>query len=272
MTGIALAGAAGSGGAGLAGAGAAGTGAALAGLAGLLADRTRATICLALMDGRAWTASELARAAGVAPSTATEHLNLLVSGGLLTEVRQGRHRYVRLADDAAELVELLAAAAPTEAQATAGPPVRSLTAAHRRRALAAARTCYDHLAGALGVAVTDAMTTRGLLSWDRGLTLTDDGDRWLSALAGAWPPASRRPLVRSCLDWTERRPHLAGSAGAALCAHAVDAGWVVRSHRSRALRITDLGRVELRDQLGLELPSAQSVATTSSADVVGARP
>lgn len=195
MTGIALAGAAGSGGAGLAGAGAAGTGAALAGLAGLLADRTRATICLALMDGRAWTASELARAAGVAPSTATEHLNLLVSGGLLTEVRQGRHRYVRLADDAAELVELLAAAAPTEAQATAGPPVRSLTAAHRRRALAAARTCYDHLAGALGVAVTDAMTTRGLLSWDRGLTLTDDGDRWLSALAGAWP---RRRAVRWC--------------------------------------------------------------------------
>lgn len=263
-------------GSGGAGAAVAGSGAALAGLAGLLADGTRATICLALMDGRAWTASELARAAGVAASTATEHLNLLVSGGLLTEVRQGRHRYVRLADDAAELVELLAAAAPSEAASGSGPgsgpPVRSLTAAHRRRALAAARTCYDHLAGALGVAVTDAMTARGLISWDRGLTLTDDGDRWLSTLAGAWPPASRRPLVRSCLDWTERRPHLAGAAGAALCSHAVDAGWVVRSRRSRALRITDLGRAALRDQLGVDLPSAGAPTTTSSADVVGARP
>ncbi|WP_046770927.1 ArsR/SmtB family transcription factor [Jiangella alkaliphila] len=226
-------------------------GTALAGLAGLLADRTRATVCLALMDGRAWTAAELARTAGVARSTATEHLNLLVSGGLLTEVRQGRHRCLRLADHAAELVERLAAAAPPGAAA----PVRSLTTAHRRRALAAARTCYDHLAGTLGVAVTDAMTARGLLSWDRGLTLTDDGDRWLAALVGAWPPASRRPLVRSCLDWTERRPHLGGATGAALCSHAVEAGWVVRSRQSRALRITDAGRSELRDHLGLELPA-----------------
>ncbi|WP_205629219.1 winged helix-turn-helix domain-containing protein [Jiangella muralis] len=247
-------------------------GAALAGLAGLLADRTRATVCLALMDGRAWTAAELARTAGVAPSTATEHLNLLVSGGLLAEVRQGRHRYLRLTDDAADLVELLAAAGRSGtagAVAVAVAPVRSLTAAHRRRALAAARTCYDHLAGALGVAVTDAMTARGLLSWDRGLALTDDGDRWLSTLAGAWPPASRRPLVRSCLDWTERRPHLAGATGAALCSHAVAAGWVVPSRRSRALRVTDLGRAALRDQLGLELPPAEAIG---SADAVGARP
>ncbi len=228
-------------------------GTALAGVAGLLADRTRATVCLALMDGRAWTAAELARTAGVARSTATEHLNQLVSGGLLTEVRQGRHRYLRLADDAAELVERLAAAAPPGDAA----PVRSLTTAHRRRALAAARTCYDHLAGTLGVAVTDAMTARGLLSWDRGLTLTDDGDRWLAALVGASPPASRRPLVRSCLDWTERRPHLGGATGAALCSHAVEAGWVVRSRQSRALRITEVGRSQLRDHLGLELPAGR---------------
>ncbi|WP_199701558.1 ArsR/SmtB family transcription factor [Jiangella rhizosphaerae] len=226
--------------------------AALAGVAGLLADRTRATVCLALMDGRAWTAAELAGAAGVARSTATEHLNLLVAGGLLIEVRQGRHRYVRLSDDAAELVERLSAAAPPGSP----PPVRSLTTAHRQRALAAARTCYDHLAGTLGVAVTDAMTARGLLSWDRGLSLTGDGEHWFTALVGAWPPATRRPLVRSCLDWTERRPHLGGATGAALCAHAVEAGWVVRSRRSRALRVTDAGRAALREQLGLELPPA----------------
>ncbi|PZF79754.1 transcriptional regulator [Jiangella anatolica] len=233
-------------------------GAGLAALATLLADPTRATMCLALMDGRAWTATELARHAGVAPSTATQHLNLLVGGGLLAEVRQGRHRYVRLAGTpAADLVERLAAAAGDAGRPGAEPAApSSLTTAHRRRALAAARTCYDHLAGTLGVAVTDAMTARGLLSWDRGLVLTDEGDRWMSALAGGWPPESRRPLVRSCLDWTERRPHLGGAAGAALCAHAVDAGWLVRVRRSRALRLTDAGRTALRERLGLELPPA----------------
>ncbi|WP_203416540.1 winged helix-turn-helix domain-containing protein [Jiangella ureilytica] len=236
------------------------TGTDLAGLAGLLADRTRATVCLALMDGRAWTATELARHAGVAPSTATEHLNLLVAGGLLTDVRQGRHRYVRLAGTpAAELVERLAAAAGELAPADGGgaerPAPSSLTAVHRRHALAAARTCYDHLAGRLGVAVTDALTARGYLSWDRGLTLTDDGDAWFAVLldGASWPPASRRPVVRSCLDWTERRPHLGGAAGAALCTHAVEASWVVRAGRTRALRLTDAGRSALRDVLGLDL-------------------
>lgn len=226
-------------------------GAGLAALAGLLADPTRATMCLALMDGRAWTAAELGRHAGVAPSTATGHLNLLVDGGLLADVRQGRHRYVRLAGaPAADLVERLASAAGDV------PGSGGLTAVHRRRALAAARTCYDHLAGALGVAVTDGLTARGYLSWERGLALTGDGDAWFAVLldGASWPPSSRRPVVRSCLDWTERRPHLGGAAGAALCAHAVAAGWVVRTGRTRALRLTEPGRVALKDALGVELP------------------
>ena len=135
----------------------------LAALAGLLADGTRARFCLALLDGRAWTAIELARHAGVAASTATEHLNLLVAGGLLAEERQGRHRYVRLADpDTAEMIESLAAMAPPRMASA-----RSLSAASRHRALARARTCYDHLAGALGVAVTEAMTNRALLKIGR---------------------------------------------------------------------------------------------------------
>ncbi|TDE01998.1 ArsR/SmtB family transcription factor [Jiangella asiatica] len=221
-------------------------GAGLAALAGLLADGTRATMCLALMDGRAWTATELARAAGVAASTATEHLNLLVAGGLLADVRQGRHRYVRLAGPAsAELIESLAAASPG-----APEPVRSLRAATRRRALAYARTCYDHLAGAVGVAVTDAMTARGYLSWERGLALTEAGERWLSSLGG-WPPATRRQVVRSCMDWTERRPHLGGAAGALLCRHAIEAGWIVPSTHPRAVRVTDAGRAALREQLAV---------------------
>ncbi len=218
----------------------------LAALARLLADGTRASFCLALLDGRAWTAIELARHAGVAASTATEHLNLLVTGGLLAEERQGRHRYVRLADSGtAEMIESLAARAP-------GPiaPARSLSAVSRRRALARARTCYDHLAGALGVAVAEAMTNRALLDWERGLTLTSSGLAWLASL-GLTLPAGRRPVVRSCLDWTERRPHLGGAVGALVCRHAFDAGWITGIGTGRAVLVTSAGRRALRDQLGV---------------------
>jgi DNA-binding transcriptional ArsR family regulator len=219
----------------------------LAALAGLLADSTRASFCLALLDGRAWTAAELARHAGVAASTATGHLNLLVAGGLLAEERQGRHRYVRLADaGAAELVENLASMAPRRVT-----PPRSLSTASRAAALARARTCYDHLAGGLGVSITAAMTDRGLLNWKHGLALTPDGAAWLAGLGIALPSAARRPPVRSCLDWTERRPHLAGAAGAALCAHAFRSGWITRVGASRAVTVTDAGWSALQDHLGL---------------------
>ncbi|GAA3155006.1 winged helix-turn-helix domain-containing protein [Planomonospora alba] len=219
----------------------------LASVARPLADRTRASFCMALLDGRAWTATELARHAGVAASTATEHLNALVGGNLLAEERQGRHRYVRLAGPhVAELIEGLAAVAPAGA-----PPPRSLSAAGRRRALAHARTCYDHLAGAVAVAITDTMTERGLLDWGRGLRLTGDGEAWLGRLGVAVPAGTRRPLVRSCLDWTERRPHLAGAVGAALCRHALDSGWIARVGTTRAVAVTAAGRDALREQLGL---------------------
>ncbi|QMU72903.1 helix-turn-helix transcriptional regulator [Streptacidiphilus sp. P02-A3a] len=221
----------------------------LAALAGLLADGTRATFCLALLDGRAWTAGELARHAGVAASTATDHLNLLVAGGLLAQERQGRHRYVRLADaETAELIESLAARAPRRPT-----PTRSLSGSGRDRALARARTCYDHLAGTLGVAVTDAMTARGLLDWEQGLILTGDGRDWLRELGIVLPPTGRRPPVRSCLDWTERRPHLAGAVGAALCAHALDSGWITRVGTGRAVALTAPGRRALHTRLGLPL-------------------
>lgn len=219
----------------------------LAALAGLLADGTRASFCLALLDGRAWTAIELARHAGVAASTATGHLNLLVTGGLLTQERQGRHRYVRLAGpDTAALIESLAAVAPRRAA-----PPRSLQAVNRHRALARARTCYDHLAGALGVAITEAMTVRRLLDWERGLTLTGDGTAWLAEIGISLPPVTRRALVRACLDWTERRPHLAGAVGAVVCRHAIDSGWITRVGATRAVAVTDASRHALRDHLGL---------------------
>jgi DNA-binding transcriptional ArsR family regulator len=219
----------------------------LASVAGLLADRTRAAFCLALLDGRAWTAAELARHAGVAASTATGHLNLLVAGSLLTEQRQGRHRYVRLADArAAELIESLASmASPRPAQAV------SLAADSRRRALGRARTCYDHLAGALGVTISEAMTRQGLLDWELGPALTGDGARWFAALGITLPSGTQRAVVRSCLDWTERRPHLAGAAGAALCSHAFGSGWITRIGTGRAITLTATGRSALEEHLGL---------------------
>ncbi|MFB8027883.1 ArsR/SmtB family transcription factor [Streptomyces sp. NPDC056465] len=221
----------------------------LAALAALLADETRASFCLALLDGRAWTAGELARGAGVAASTASEHLGKLVAGGLLVEERQGRHRYVRLADGrTAQLVEELAAHA---GPGTRTPP-RTLRETGLRHALARGRTCYDHLAGRLGTGITEAMTGRGLLRQDTGFALTDDGLAWFAALGVPLDTASRRPLARGCLDWTERRPHLAGSAGAALCRHVLDAGWCERVGTGRAVRATPAGLIALRRHLGIE--------------------
>ncbi|MEU9269727.1 winged helix-turn-helix domain-containing protein [Streptomyces sp. NPDC048251] len=272
----------------------------LAALAGLLADETRAVCLLALLDGRTWTAGELARHAGVAPSTLSEHLGKLVAGGLLAEERQGRHRYVRLADTrVAQLVEDLAVqVAPHPAHRP-----RTLRAASAGSAMARGRTCYDHLAGRLGIAVTDALTAHGLLSTvseptkrtdgaeagpaasgpaaptssagssaaptssagssaaaassasrerATGFLLTEAGLRWFEGSGIALDRATRRPLARACLDWTERRPHLAGAAGAALCRHALDAGWCVRIGSERAVKVTAAGERALAELLGIE--------------------
>ncbi|MGW9028573.1 ArsR/SmtB family transcription factor [Streptomyces sp. NPDC055722] len=222
----------------------------LARLAGLIADETRAGCLLALLDGRAWTAGELARHTGVAPSTLSEHLGKLVAGGLLAEERQGRHRYVRLADARiAQLVEdLTAQVAPDSA---ARRP-RTLGEASAGSAMARGRTCYDHLAGRLGIAVTDALTEHGLLHQDTGFALTDAGLRWFDAAGIGLDHRGRRPLARACLDWTERRPHLAGVAGAALCRHALAAGWCVRIGSERAVKVTETGERALSELLGIE--------------------
>lgn len=222
----------------------------LAAFAALLADRTRAAMCLALLDGRAWTAGELATHAGVARSTATEHLDRLIAGGLLTEARQGRHRYVRLADSGiAGLIEDISA------RLEPGPPApKGLRAATVDAALRRGRTCYDHLAGRLGVAVTDALTRDGLLDQTGGFAVTGYGVTWLIERLGVEPEllrAGRRPLARACLDWTERRPHLGGVAGARVCETFLARGWVTRIGSGRAVRVTEPGRAALGDLLGL---------------------
>lgn len=219
----------------------------LADLAGLLADETRATFCLALLDGRAWTAGELARHAGVAPSTATQHLHRLIRGGFFVEERQGRHRYVRLAGPSvATLIEDLSSHRPP------GAPARTLRAATVSAAMARARTCYDHFAGRLGVAIADAMTAAGLLEQAGGIALTAAGQTWLTDVFGESRPASRRPLARGCLDWTERRLHLAGQAGAQICRVARDQRWVRPIGSSRAVQVTPAGAVALKKHLDLD--------------------
>ncbi|WP_043626490.1 winged helix-turn-helix domain-containing protein [Nonomuraea candida] len=224
----------------------------VAALAALLANRSRAAFCLAMLDGHEWTVSELAGYAGVSVPTATEHLNLLVDGGLLTERRRGRHRYLRLAGaDTAELIENLAARAPQRPT-----PVRSLADANRRRALAHARICYDHLAGGLAVAIADAMTARGLLTWDApqyGPRLSERGLAWLAeqGIASQPLPAGWHPHIRTCLDWTEQRLHLAGALGAALYRHLLDAGWLARNGSARLITLTPEGRAALLRHLNV---------------------
>lgn len=228
----------------------------LAETAGLFADRTRATFCMALLDGRAWTAGELARHAGVRPSTASEQLSRLIAGGVLTEERQGRHRYVRLAGpEVATLIETLAS------HASDPPRPQNLRASVRLGAEARARTCYDHLAGQLGVALADAMIARGLVAVDFGLAVTPAGRAWLAdALDFEQPQGTRRPLVRSCLDRTERRPHLAGTVGAALCATALERRWVRRVGSGRAVKVTREGAEAFRERLGVEIWPRSQVA------------
>ncbi len=227
--------------------------------AAVLAERTRVAICLALLDQRAWTAGELARHVGVARSTASEHLTLLVGAGLLAEERQGRHRYLRLADpQTAQLVEHLAAAV--------GEPSRpsSLRSVRASCQLAAARTCYDHLAGALGVALFDALVDARLLDVRHGLVLTDTGRAWFTDLAGsdALHPKGKRPLVRTCLDWTERRSHLGGSLAAALCHELLQRDWIARAPHHRGITVTPRGSQALNDALGVDVQTLSLDRTT----------
>jgi DNA-binding transcriptional ArsR family regulator len=219
----------------------------LSDVAAVLAEPSRATMCLALFDGRAWTVGELARAAGVAPSTASEHVGTLVDAGFVRTLRQGRHRYVRLAGpEVAGLIERLAQHAGPE-------PPRSLRADLRARRLAAARTCYDHLAGRLGVAVRDGMLATGLLDDADGLCVTRAGRAVLAEL-GVEPRRTRRPLVADCLDWTERREHLSGALPAALLERALAAGWLTRGP-DRAVRL-DPGARPVFARLGVDLDPA----------------
>lgn len=226
----------------------------IAHIAALVGEPARTAMLLALMDGRALTAHELAEAGRVSAATASRHLGLLVEAGLLGLERQGRHRYHRLASpEVARLLEGLMQLAVRQA-----PAPRPVAVGPRDAALRRARTCYDHIAGRLGVAIAAHLLEQGAIAFDdeAGGQVTERAEAVLRPL-GLAPQevlatgTARRPQCRPCLDWSERRPHMAGRLGAMLCVHCLDRGWLRRTAGSRALEITPQGAVVLRDWMGL---------------------
>jgi len=234
----------------------------LAAIGSVLADRARCRILLALADGRALPASMLADEAGVAASTASSHLGRLVDAGLVTVAARGRYRYYSLAGpQVGELIETVGRLAPSE-------PVRSLRQGTRAHALRRARSCYDHLAGRLGVAVTGGLIICGALSErpgtpgpmvghgsragaadQPGFTFTERGSDLFDQIgatleAGSW--------VRCCVDWTEQRHHMAGLHGRTLLDRLVTLNWVKRAARGRAITLTEGGAAGLSGWIGLD--------------------
>jgi DNA-binding transcriptional ArsR family regulator len=237
----------------------------IAAVASLLADPARCKVLLALDDGRALPASVLADEAGVSRSTASSHLAKLTDAGMLSVETHGRHRYYRLAGpEIGELLEHLVRLAPPH-------PVRSLREGTRAARLRSARTCYDHLAGRLGVQIMGSLLDRGVLvggdgrydpdrdghdglssaGHDVDYRLTAHGREFLAGV-GVEIPQGTRPLVRYCVDWTEQRHHLSGALGRAVLDCTLSAGWVRRSPRGRAVTVTDKGCAALADMFGID--------------------
>lgn len=234
-------------------------------LGSLFADPARCAVLLALDDGRALPASVLADEAGVSRSTASSHLTKLTEAGLLRVEAHGRHRYYRLAGpEVGVLLEQLVALAPPR-------PIRSLRDGTRAARLRAARTCYDHLAGRLGVEIMAALLDRGVLTGGDGrydpardtgdalsnpghdvrYELTDHGRSYLRKL-GVEIPFGKRPLVRYCVDWSEQRHHLGGALGRAMLDSFLAARWISRVPRGRAVKVTAEGGTALGDWFGID--------------------
>ena len=217
----------------------------LAETASLVGDPTRAAMLMALMDGRALTAGELARAGGVTAQTASGHLAKMLEAGLLALEAQGRHRYYRLASAsiAGMLEAMMVAAAP--------PPIRT---GPRDAAMRRARICYDHLAGEIAVALTGAMVARGQIEiGPDGAALTESGRLLLSEIGVELPPEGKGAVFcRPCLDWSERRHHIAGAVGAALYRTFVARGWIRRAAEGRTVTFSPPGREALRRHFGVE--------------------
>ena len=226
---------------------------ALSEVAALMGDPARAAMLQLLMDGRAHTASDLAHTAGVTAQTASGHLSRMVEANLLVARAQGRNRFYRLASgDVAHAMESLMALAGQRAE-----PAAQSAAWRRDPDLRFCRTCYDHLAGQIGIAVTDSLTQHGHLEpkGQRDWNLTPSGELFCERLgvdiAGA--RKTGRHFARQCLDWSERRPHISGALGAAIADTFFKRGWAERLRRGRTVRLTDSGRRALTRDFGTSL-------------------
>ena len=208
-------------------------------IAALIGDPARANILSALMSGKALTATELSQEAGVTVQTTSSHLSKLEAGGLITPQKSGRHKYFSLAsEDVAQVLEALMglAAGAGHLRRRPGP---------RDPALRQARVCYNHLAGDMGIQLYDSMTARGFLRSARdALHLTEAGEGFVTSLGLdlAALPSPRTPMCRDCLDWSERRAHLAGRLGRGLLAHMIELGWMTREEDSRVIRVSKRGK------------------------------
>ncbi|GII32286.1 ArsR/SmtB family transcription factor [Planotetraspora mira] len=235
----------------------------IAPVAALIADATRAAMLTALLDGRALAAGELARMAGVTPQTASAHLARLRDGGLITMISQGRHRYFRLSGpDVAQVLEVLATISER-------PAVRSLRQSRQARLLQEARTCYDHLAGRVGVEVYDALLREGhLVESDEGsCEVTSSGRDAVTAFGVDLDAVrlSRRKFAPACLDWLERRPHLGGALGAAMFERMVALEWLARGTTRRAIEVTAAGRAGLESTFGCKELTCNTLVTSAVA-------
>lgn len=235
-------------------------------VAELIAHPARSRMLMALASGREWSAGLLADEAGVSRPTASGHLKQLTEGGLIAVRTDGRNRRYRIAGpQVSEVLERLMELAPPE-------PITSLRDSTRAAQLRRARTCYDHLAGQLGVGIMQSMLQRGYLvggdghfdqntavddrptgyGHDVDYQLTDDGEAFLAEL-GVSNPTSRRPLIRYCIDWTETSHHLAGRLGRGIRDYFLEARWVTDGPRHRAVKITRVGERALDRYFGLAL-------------------
>jgi DNA-binding transcriptional ArsR family regulator len=225
------------------------TGPIIAEIAALVGDPARATMVSALLDGRALTASELAVAAGITPQTASTHLGKLTEAGVLSVVRSGRHRYFRLASPTvADMIDGIVAVALEKR-----PRYRPLS--RQAHALSAARMCYDHLAGRLSVDLTDSFVAREyIVLEDEAAEITTAGIRVFTEFGIELPTlrSTRRHFCRLCLDWTERRPHIAGAVGAAMTRRYFDLGWMERMKRGHAVIVTPLGWRGFQETFGID--------------------
>ena len=226
-----------------------------AAVAKLLASPARSAVVDALMEGRALTAGELARTAGVRASTVSEHLSELLDGGLVSVVKTGRHRYYRLSSaDVAGALEAFSRICPAT-------PVRSLRQSTADRSLRLARLCYDHVAGTLGVALLDRMSGAGWLVSGTGadFEVTSTGTEALAGIGIDLERCrqARRHFARSCLDWSERRPHLAGALGAAITGALFDMEWLRKAASGRGVQLTGQGERGLRSTFGVDMTALQ---------------